>query len=277
VSGAAVVTPEVSIVVPAFNAARHLKATVESILAQSAAGFEVIIVDDCSTDDTARVAEACAARDSRVRLERMPANSGGPAGPRNFGIDRASAAWVAFCDADDLWHPDKLRLQLELASSSGADLVCTAIEDFPDRAGPPAWLGRALQRRPRSHPLHYWQMLLKDRIATSSVLCRRQALLAGRFDTARELVAVEDYHRWLQLMETPGFRVLRIEQPLVAYRRLPGSLSARKWLHVRKVMRVVHMAFERGGWRWAFPLAAPLLFASYGCQSVYWRVWRNRL
>lgn len=267
---------EVSVVVPAYNAGRQLEATLRSILAQEQVALEVIVVDDCSTDDTAQVVAAMAAADARVRYYCMPSNSGGPAAPRNFGVETARAAWVALCDADDLWHPCKLRVQLDLSLHRGADLVCTAIEDFVDGERP-ALLVKPVPSALGTHPLYYWQMLLKDRIATSSVLCRRSAVLAGRFHTARELVAVEDYDLWLRLMESPGFRVERIEFPLVAYRRTAQSLSANKWHHARKVMRVVRMAFQRGGWRWAFPLAAPLLIAAYGFQSLYWRVLRKGL
>lgn len=270
-------TPEVTVVVPAYNAQRHLPDTIASILAQREVALELIVVDDCSTDATAQCVAAAAAQDPRVRYLRMPANCGGPAGPRNHGVQAARAPWVALCDADDLWHPRKLRLQLDLAQRSGADLVCSAIEDFADGQTPALPLATLPPALPGT-PLPYWQMLLKDRIATSSVLCRRDALLSGGgFDTARELIAVEDYDLWLRLMERPGFRVLRIAEPLVAYRRLATSLSAGKWRHARKVMRVPRRAADRGGWRWAFPLAAPLLVAGYGCMSVYWRVLRGRL
>lgn len=268
---------EVSVVVPAYNAARYLAQTMASVLAQQAVALELLVVDDCSTDGTAALVQAAAAGDARVRYLRMPANSGGPAGPRNRGVQAARGRWVALCDADDLWHPRKLRLQIDLAAREAADLVCSAIEDFAD-GDTPALPGQALPAQLTSHPLPYWQMLLKDRIATSSVLCRRDALLhGGGFDTARELIAVEDYDLWLRLMERPGFKVLRIEVPLVAYRRLAGSLSASKWRHARKVMRVPRRAAERGGWRWAYPLALPLIFAGYGFMSVYWRVLKGRL
>lgn len=268
---------EVSVVVPAYNAQRHLPDTIASVLAQQDVALEVIVVDDCSSDDTAQCVAEAAARDPRVRYLRMPANSGGPAGPRNHGVQAARGSWVALCDADDLWHPRKLRVQLDLAHSTGANLVCSAIEDFTDgetTALPTTRLPTEMQAR----PLPYWQMLLKDRIATSSVLCRRDALQSGGgFNTARELIAVEDYDLWLRLMEQPGFRVLRIGVPLVAYRRLADSLSASKWRHARKVMRVPRLASERRGWRWAFPFLAPLLWVGYGGMSIYWRVLKGRL
>lgn len=268
---------EVSVAVPAYNAARHLPETIASILAQEEVTLELLVVDDCSSDDTADCVAQAAQRDPRVRYLRTPANSGGPAAPRNQAVRAARGEWVALCDADDLWHPRKLRVQLDLARRSGADLVCSAIEDFADGQCPPLRQTRLPTDLP-AHPLPYWQMLIKDRIATSSVLCRREHLLCdGAFDVARELVAVEDYDLWLRLMERPGFRVLRIALPLVAYRRLSGSLSASKWRHMRKVMRVIRLAAERGGWRWAFPVAAPLLLLGYGGMSVYWRVLKGKL
>jgi teichuronic acid biosynthesis glycosyltransferase TuaG len=268
---------EVSIVVPAYNASRYLPATLDALLAQDGVAFEVIVVDDQSTDATAALVTGRASADARVRYLRTDHNFGGPAGPRNLGVEHARAPWVAFCDADDLWHPRKLLLQLACARATQARLVCTAIEDFADGTDPEISL-RQVSEQPEHRQLGHVQTMLKNRIATSSVLCRRAAIeAAGGFDTDRSLVAVEDYDLWLRLMEQPDMRVVRIGEPLVAYRRLPGSLSANKWRHARKVMRVVRRAFERGGWHWAFPLAAPFLIASYGCQSVYLRVLRGRL
>jgi teichuronic acid biosynthesis glycosyltransferase TuaG len=234
-------------------------------------------VDDCSTDQTAEIVMAAAAVDGRVQYLCMPSNSGGPAGPRNMGVHAARGRWVAFCDADDIWHPRKLRLQINLAQRERADLVCSAIEDFIDGTKP--ILPDQVPADSLSvHGLPYWQMLLKDRIATSSALCSREALLlSGGFNTSRDLVAVEDYDLWLRLMERPLFKVLRIETPLVAYRRLPQSLSSNKFRHVRKVMSVPRMAAERCGWGWAFPLFLPVIFAGYCLMSLYWRVLKGRL
>ena len=101
----------ISVVVPAFNAERHLPATLHSILAQRGVTLELIVVDDCSTDGTAACVAGIAHRDPRVRYLRTASNCGGPAGPRNQGVAAATSQWIALCDADDLWHPDKLRIQ----------------------------------------------------------------------------------------------------------------------------------------------------------------------
>lgn len=264
-------------VIPAYNAAKFLPETILSILAQEDVSFEILVVDDCSTDHTAEIVKAVASEDGRIQYLCMPSNSGGPAGPRNLGVGAARGRWVAFCDADDIWHPRKLRLQIDLAQRERADLVCTGIRDFIDGVKP-FFSDHLIEDSLPVHSLYYWQMLLKDRIATSSALCSREVLMqSGGFDTARDLVGVEDYDLWLRLMERPSFKVLRIETPLVAYRLLPQSLSANKLRHARKVMRVPRLAFKRGGWDWAFPFVLPIIFTGYGLMSLYWRVLKGRL
>jgi GT2 family glycosyltransferase len=104
----------VSVVVPSYNRAALLVPTVESLLAQSCAPLEIIIVDDGSTDETP---EVCARFPAPVRTIRQP-NGGLPAA-RNAGIRAARGEWVAFCDSDDLWHPTKLEVQLAALEVAG--------------------------------------------------------------------------------------------------------------------------------------------------------------
>jgi teichuronic acid biosynthesis glycosyltransferase TuaG len=267
-------TPRVSVVVPAYNAQRYLDATLRSVLGQSERSLELIVVDDCSRDGTAEVVRAAARADARVRLLTMPANSGGPAGPRNMGIASARADWVALCDADDLWHPQKLERQLAFAEARPATLVCTSIRDFAEDEPP---FGRLAGPPAAAESISLQRILMKNCIATSSVLVRRDAVqAAGGFDTARSLVAVEDYDLWVRLLEG-GSRLLRLPEPLVHYRRVAASLSASKFGMLRKVLRVLARHFERIGRRWMFPIAVPWLMTTYATYSVVLRVWRGRL
>jgi glycosyltransferase involved in cell wall biosynthesis len=98
--------PHASIIVPAFNAAQTLSATLESLISQSFRDMEIIVVDDGSTDRTAKMAERFTARDPRIRFLGQP--NRGPAGARNTGIAAASGDVIGFCNGDDLWAPDKL-------------------------------------------------------------------------------------------------------------------------------------------------------------------------
>jgi teichuronic acid biosynthesis glycosyltransferase TuaG len=274
-SGAA--PPVVSVIVPAYNAAPWLMQTLRAIQAQTFARWEVLVVDDASLDDTPQLVTALAAQDPRFRLLRLTANTGGPAGPRNHALGEARAPWLAFCDADDLWHPEKLALQLQVAQRERADLVCSAILDFADADGAPRHAVLAIDTSDATTAIGLRQLLRKNVIPNSTVLCRRDAALAaGGFDTARGLVAVEDYDLWLRLLER-GARVVKMSTPLVLYRRLPGSLSARKFRLARRVLTVLRRHFTRRGQPWLFPLMAPLLMAHYVIQSLYLRVWCGRL
>src|SRR5579875_23336 len=95
---------KVSVIMPAFNAARSVAWAISSALEQTVADIEVLVIDDASTDLTAAVVEEIAARDPRVRLIRNPVN-GGPGVARNFGLDAARGEWVALLDADDAFLP----------------------------------------------------------------------------------------------------------------------------------------------------------------------------
>jgi len=123
-------TCPVSVIIPCYNAARELPAAVESVLAQGLVGAEVLIIDDCSTDDSVAVAESLSSRHPLVQSLRQPANAG-PAAARNRGLRAARGAFVCFLDADDTYAPRFFRRILpcfqertDLAAiSTGIELV----------------------------------------------------------------------------------------------------------------------------------------------------------
>lgn len=277
------VPTSVAIIIPAYNAGQWLGETLDRIQAQTFRDWVAIVADDASTDDTPRIVQIYAARDTRFRLLRLPSNSGGnPAVPRNAALAQAQGEWVAFCDADDLWHPRKLELQLEVAATTGADLVCSAIRDFHPPAPPPP--DTALPAEPtarqaalRADAIGLWRLLGKNIIPNSSVLCRRGLLQRlGGYDPDPAMLTVEDYDLWLRVLESGG-RAVKMRLPLVHYRCLPGSVSSNKRRVVPRVLRLLQEHFRRTGRPWLFPLAAPALMASYVVQAVYLRLWRGRL
>ena len=115
-------TIAVSIVMPAFNAAAFLPATLRSVADQTEQRYELLVVDDCSTDATAELVATAARSDPRIRLLRLARNAG-PAAARNAGIDAARGQWVALLDADDEYHPTRLEHLLAVAAQTGADMV----------------------------------------------------------------------------------------------------------------------------------------------------------
>jgi glycosyltransferase involved in cell wall biosynthesis len=187
--------PFFSIVIPTYNRAGKLKFTLDSVIAQTFTDFEVLVMDDGSTDNTETVVEAF--HDPRIRYEWAP-NSGGPATPRNRGIDAARADWVCFLDADDLWYPDKLKKVAEVVSSSvSLDLVCHNEIMFVPATG---------RRIPVKHgpfePNYYRIMLMwGNQVSTSAVSVRRAFLDKHdlRFNQSPDYVIVEDYDMWLRI------------------------------------------------------------------------------
>ena len=164
--------PEVSVVVPTHNRSGLLAQTLHSVLWQRGVDLEVLVVDDGSTDDTAEVVAALG--DPRVRLLRH-ATPRGVSAARNRGVAAASGRWLAFCDDDDLWAPDKLARQLAAAQQTGRSWVYVG-EVHVDLGrqvvggGPPLPPERLMARLPRANVVPG---------GCSGVLVRRDALGRG--------------------------------------------------------------------------------------------------
>ncbi|MDE5975481.1 MAG: glycosyltransferase family 2 protein [Muribaculaceae bacterium] len=115
----------VSIITPSYNCAKYIGETIRSIQAQTYPFWELLITDDCSSDDSCQAIEAFAKEDPRIKLLRLDKNSGAGAA-RNNSIDKAKGRYIAFCDSDDKWFPDKLEKQLEFMRSKDAALSHTS-------------------------------------------------------------------------------------------------------------------------------------------------------
>lgn len=187
--------PFFSVVIPTFNRAGKLKKTLESVLTQTFTDFEVLVMDDGSTDDTQTIVESF--RDARIRYEWAP-NSGGPATPRNRGIDAAKADWVCFLDADDLWYPGKLqRVSEAIAQKPDCDLIC-----HNEMMSVLATNSKSLLSYGPYEPDFYRLMLtLGNRVSTSAATVRRRFLNQHglRFNQSPDYVIVEDYDMWLRI------------------------------------------------------------------------------
>jgi teichuronic acid biosynthesis glycosyltransferase TuaG len=217
--------PLVSVVIPCFNAVAYVGATIESVLRQSWNEVEVVVVDDKSTDMTAQVVAAIASRDARVRLIQLPRNHGAPAAPRNAGVAAARGEWVAFLDADDLWHPHKLELQMRALNAHGASMCSTRMKDFRDDDQivfePPPLL-------PPVERVTLKQQLVKYRTPTSSIVARRDLMRQHPFNEDPSYKAREDTDCFIRVHEDMPFSI-KIVHPLVFYRQQADQISGNKW------------------------------------------------
>lgn len=267
--------PRISVVVPVFNAEKYIADTLEGIVEQSFADFEVHVVDDCSTDGSAAIVHAWCARDPRFHYHRSPSNFGGPAGPRNLGISASAGEFVAFCDADDIWAPHKLEVQLAVAEATGAAVVSAVIRDFAD--GDPLPHFEKPQPPIPTTGISHAKLQLKNWIALSSVLAQRSALVAaGEFNPAKTHVAVEDFDMWLRITGMGG-KVVRVGVPLVHYRKLPTSISASKSMMIRKALNIIGEDYTRRGKGGLFRAIRPLHWLLYVGTSAWMRAVRREL
>jgi glycosyltransferase involved in cell wall biosynthesis len=195
----------VSVIIPAYNAAAYVLRAIESALAQTHPALEILVIDDGSSDRTPGIV---AQLPPPVRLLRK--ENGGPATARNLGARQARGDWLALLDADDVWYPDKLRVQLEY----GADPEVGMIHCLPDH--------REDVVPPR---LTFAQLWHRNWIQNSSVLIRRSAFEAlGGFNEARDLISVEDYNLWIRVAASE-WKIVTCPHVLFHYTRGIGISS----------------------------------------------------
>ena len=208
--------PRVSVVIPVFNAAETLEATLASVQAQSLPDWEALLVDDGSTDDSPAILARLAAADPRLRCLSTEGQMGaGPA--RNAGIAAASGRFIAFLDADDQWHPRKLELQLAAMAAAGAVLSCTA------------WLRRDLARGTDTVIGVPARASRADLLKTNTMACSSAIYDRAHFGP-RAMPALrrrQDFAFWLDLLRDTPF-VLGVPLVLMTYRQHAASLSAPK-------------------------------------------------
>jgi glycosyltransferase involved in cell wall biosynthesis len=201
--------PKVSVVIPTYNRHQFLQGAIVSVLNQTFEDFEIIVVDDASKDDTPTVVSSLS--DKRVKYVRHPANRGGSAA-RNTGILRSDAKYVALLDDDDEWHPDKLKMQVDLIDK--ADLIVGVVYtgyDIIDRT-----TGAALGRIVPSKKGDLSKALLSQNYlgGSSSVLLRRECFeQVGLFDES--LPSFQDYDMWIRI--STAFHFEYIQDSLLRY------------------------------------------------------------
>lgn len=218
---------KVSIIVPVYNVKKYIQATIDSVVRQTYPDWELILVDDGSTDGTFECMETYCATlsDERIRIVRTPQN-GGAARARNYGLSLSEGRYLAYLDADDLWKEDKLEKQLAFAQEKQAGFVFTGYE-FAREDG--TGTGKVV-RVPAV--LNYKQALKNTTIFTTTVL----------FDTGqipKELLTMpeiksEDTALWWKILRS-GYKAYGLDENLVLYRRCGQTLSSNKIEAVKRI------------------------------------------
>lgn len=231
-----------TIVIPAYNAARFLEATLDSVVTQTLRDSDAVVVDDGSQDETGAVAGHYPA----VRLIRQ--RNAGVAAARNRGVRGSHSEWVAFLDADDLWMPEKLRCQFERAQETGAGAIFCDLR-FIDIEGQEIPQPPATEVSLEMEPL----LMHSERIpqGTSSTLLVRRSVFESVGGYDESLATMADWDLLIRLRRVTEFA--HVPRRLVAYRRYAGSMSRSVTMLERESRIVLDKAFgERGtpkAWR----------------------------
>lgn len=228
----------VSVIIPAYNAERTLDATLESVMQQTYRQLEILVVNDGSTDGTEEVARRHAAEDDRIRVLSIP--NGGVANARNKGIAASTGAFVATIDADDLWHPEKIALQMQALKDGGEEFgYAYCLSRRIDDSG--CTLGVL-----KSYPMQgriFLQSIVFNSVGNGScILARRSALEeAGGFEPDPEIQ--ED--NLVQIMMNRSWRVKAVPLYLTGYRQVGESRSSDYERAARGRFAVLDLVAER--------------------------------
>ncbi|MEC4620509.1 glycosyltransferase family 2 protein [Bacillus paranthracis] len=208
---------QISIIVPTYNASKFIEATVHSILNQTFQDWELIVIDDCSTDNTVRKLDEFRKNDKRIRVKVLEENSGA-AIARNTGINMARGRYIAFLDSDDLWLPQKLEKQLNFMKKNNIAFSFTGYEIITEAGESTGKIVHVPQK------INYHGLLKNTIIGCLTVMVDTQQI--GKFQMPN-LRTRQDTATWLSILKR-GFEAYGIDEVLSKYRKVENSISSKK-------------------------------------------------
>lgn len=219
--------PLVSVIMPCYNAERFIAQSIESVIAQTYQNWELLITDDCSTDNSTEIIETYCAKDKRINLLKSDRHNG-IGGTRNLSIIRAKGRFIAFLDNDDLWTSDKLEKQVGfmLEKHVGFSYACYELIDNEGNNK-----GKIIKT---AGIVDYNKYLKNTIIGCGTVMIDRE--LVGDFRMPKNDTS-DDMALWLNLMRK-GFNAFPIDEVLQKYRVTGNSASSKKFKAARDVWQV---------------------------------------
>jgi teichuronic acid biosynthesis glycosyltransferase TuaG len=206
----------ISIITPMYNSSRYITDTIKSVLEQDYENWELIIVDDCSVDNSYEIVQEFAQKDPRIVLIMQKYNQG-TAAARNKALSIAKGRFIAFLDSDDLWKPNKLKLQIDFMKSKNIAFSYSAYEKINDR-------GENLNKLIKvPNKINYKRLLKSNVIGCLTVIIDRN--IAGDFKMPK--VRYEDYATWLEIIKREKY-AYGINESLAIYRVSDNSYSSNK-------------------------------------------------
>lgn len=215
----------ISIIVPVYNASRFLSETIETVQKQTYTDWELLLVDDCSKDDSVKIAREYAVNDTRVRSIVQEYNQGA-AQARNRGVKEARGRYICYLDADDIWESDKLQKQIKYVQDNNIGFCFTGYEFADENA---VGLGKIVKV---PETIDYNQALKNTTIFTSTVMFDRTIIEDE--DICMPQIASEDTATWWKVLKKYG-KGYGLDLNLVRYRRTANTLSSNKFEAIKRI------------------------------------------
>ncbi len=211
-------SPEISIITPVFESELFIKLTIESVLNQTYQNWELIIIDDASSDGSVKIAESFATKDERINLIKLDSNKG-PAAARNRGIKEASGRYIAFLDSDDLWHEEKLYKQLKFMKKNHYAFTYTGFEKINEEG---KVIGAII---PYKEEVCYYDLLKSNHIGCLTAMIDLKILGCKMY--MPNIKKRQDQGLWLEILKEID-KAYCLYEILGQYRIREGSISVNK-------------------------------------------------
>ncbi|MCF4100657.1 glycosyltransferase [Gillisia sp. M10.2A] len=209
--------PLVSIIMPAYNSSRFIEQAIQSVLHQTYTNWELLVIDDASRDTTVKIVQECAAASSKIKLLISSENQGAGVA-RNKGIKAATGTYIAFLDADDLWFPEKLSIQLKFMQERGLQMTFSSYELISES-------GEKLHKMVEALPLLSYNKLLRSNYVGNLTGIYSVEILGKIYNAS--IRKRQDWALWLSVLKETG-NVEGITAPLAYYRIRRESISNNK-------------------------------------------------
>ena len=223
---------KVSIIVPMYNAEKFIGKTIESVLAQTYQNWEMLIMNDVSTDNSLAIVSLYAKKDERIKIVNTEKNVGVVKG-RNFLIDLASGKYIAFLDADDYWHNEKLEKQIKFMKEKNASISCTEYTRVKENE-------EKINDVIIKEEISYNDMLKNNYLGCLTVIYDAKKIGKRYF---KELEKNEDYVLWLEIVKDVN-TIYGLKENLAYYRVLDNSRSSNK-VKTSKVRWEIYRKIEK--------------------------------
>ena len=215
----------ISVITPTYNCEKYIVETINSVIAQTYQNWEMIIVDDCSFDNTIKLVEKMVLEDSRIKLFKQEENLGA-AQARNRALMEAKGKYIAYLDADDIWNKDKLEKQLSYMESNNYSFSCTSYEVIDDD-------GNALDKYVyMKSEMDYKGFLTNNLLQTVGIMANIE-IIDKKYFVMPVVRRGQDAATWLQVLKA-GYKCYGMKDVLAKYRRASNSLSSNKFKAIKR-------------------------------------------